>query len=40
VRAAGERWRIPVAIAVAAPEEPDSWRALMLGHAAELTGGG
>jgi uncharacterized protein YbjT (DUF2867 family) len=37
VRAASERWRIPVAIAEAAPEEPDSWRALMLGYASELT---
>jgi uncharacterized protein YbjT (DUF2867 family) len=37
VRAASERWRIPVAIAEAAPEDPDSWRARMLGHAAELT---
>jgi uncharacterized protein YbjT (DUF2867 family) len=39
VRAASERWRIPVAIAETDPEEPDSWRAQMLGHAAELTEG-
>jgi uncharacterized protein YbjT (DUF2867 family) len=37
VRAASERWRIPVSIAEADPEEPDIWRALMLRHAAELT---
>jgi uncharacterized protein YbjT (DUF2867 family) len=38
VRAASERWRIPVAIAEADAEEPAAWRALMLGYAAELTG--
>jgi uncharacterized protein YbjT (DUF2867 family) len=37
VRSASARWRIPVAIAEIAPEEPDSWRALMLGYASELT---
>jgi hypothetical protein len=38
VCAANERWRIPVAIADGDPLEPDSWRARMLRHAAELTG--
>jgi nucleoside-diphosphate-sugar epimerase len=36
-RAASTRWRIPVAIAEATPDELPAWRARMLGYATELT---
>lgn len=38
VRAAAERWRIPVAVAEAEPGDVPAWRAEMLGYATELTG--
>jgi uncharacterized protein YbjT (DUF2867 family) len=37
VRAAGTRWRLPVAIADTDPGDVPTWRALMLSHATELT---
>jgi hypothetical protein len=40
VRAASRRWRIPVAIAEGATQEPPAWRALMLSYAMELTEAG
>jgi hypothetical protein len=40
VRAAAERWRIPVAVAEAEPGGVPAWRAEMLGYATELTGAG
>jgi nucleoside-diphosphate-sugar epimerase len=37
VRAAGARWRIPVAVNDADPADPQAWRARMLASALELT---
>lgn len=39
VRAAGERWRIPVEIVTADPSEHDPWRTRMIAAAERLTGG-
>ena len=40
VRAAAERWRIPVAVAEADPGDVPAWRAEMLRYATELTSAG
>jgi hypothetical protein len=40
VRAAADRWRIPVAIVDADPGEPDAWLEAMLAAAERLTGSG
>jgi nucleoside-diphosphate-sugar epimerase len=40
VRAAAERWRIPVEIVAADPSEPERWRGEMLAAAARLTASG
>ena len=40
VRAAGERWRIPVALVTRDPGDLEPWTAAMAGAAARLTSGG